>query len=213
MQVVLILIIIALIGAYAYLKVQERKDGGAVRERPRRERPTRETTRDDERSGLDLLGLDDDLTSGAARRGGREAVDEVDEVEVVEELVDIDDDEIVVVDVDENPLETVDTTSIDEEFEHLTSRLSDTLVAEEQALEELELEEEVLDEDALLEPETAIEEPVPTVDSLVEAPINEDVRSADDIMEASKATEVAPEGNAELQKLLQKVQLRLSSYE
>ena len=48
-----------------------------------------------------------------------------------------------------------------------------------------------------------------------EAPINEDVSSADDIMAASQATElqVEEDDNSELAKLLAKVQARLAAYE
>jgi hypothetical protein len=81
-------------------------------------------------------------------------------------------------------------TAVDDEFASLTA--------------DVELE---ADYEAELEAEYEAEA------EAVEAPIKEDVESADDIMEASKQTEINPAGNAELQRLLQKVQARLTAYE
>lgn len=70
-----------------------------------------------------------------------------------------------------------------------------------------------------LEPEPVHEpEPAPLATQTLEppAPIDETVRSEDDILAASKATELsiaASEGDSELAKLLSKVQDRLAAYE
>lgn len=103
------------------------------------------------------------------------------------------------VEVDANPLdelERLDDVDVIAEVERIEARESSTL-----EFDEVEV---------VAEPEA----PASSGLFSVPAPINEDVRSDDEIMAASQATELSvAEDNSELAKLLAKVQARLAAYE
>ena len=184
--ILLIIVALGLIGAYAYIKVRERREddlgsGAPARPTPRSSSVAvedltdldEEDEQDEEVDVLDdrpsssswleeIAVRDDDALADLEALADAPAVEEIDEAvtdEVTAEAYDL------------------DTTTVDEEFESLTA--------------DLEVD---------VEPESTVV-------------VKEEVETADDIMANSKATEINPAGNTELQNLLQKVQARLSQYE
>ena len=172
--ILLIIVALGLIGAYAYIKVRERREDDLGGGAPARPTPPRSSSVAVE----DLTDLDEEDEQD-------EEVDVLDDrpssSSWLEEIAVRDDDALAdLEEIDEAPTDEaydLDTTTVDEEFESLTA--------------DLEVD---------VEPESTVV-------------VKEEVETADDIMANSKATEINPAGNTELQNLLQKVQARLSQYE
>jgi hypothetical protein len=188
--ILLIIVALGLIGAYAYIKVRERREddlGGGAPARPTPPRSSsvavedltdldEEDEQDEQDEEVDVLDdrpsssswleeiavRDDDALADLEALADAPAVEEIDEAVTDEVTAEAYD---------------LDTTTVDEEFESLTA--------------DLEVD---------VEPESTVV-------------VKEEVETADDIMANSKATEINPAGNTELQNLLQKVQARLSQYE
>lgn len=127
---------------------------------------------------------------------------------------------------DAEPAEEITFTSLDEPEEELDTSTFDELASFDDldAVAEVDTYEVAADSGTDVEYEEAVEaeveaEPVRTSLFSAPAPIREDVSSADDILEASHATELhigdepGAADNSELAKLLAKVQSRLAAYE
>ena len=185
--ILLIIVALGLVGAYAYIKVRERREDDLGEGAPTRPAPPRSTsvavddlTDLDEEDEEEVDVLDDRPSTSSWLE--EIAVRDDDALAGLEALADTDAPELE--ELDEPAAEAVpaeaydlDTTTVDEEFESLTADL-----------------------------EVEVEAESPVI-------VKEEVETADDIMANSKATEINPAGNTELQNLLQKVQARLSQYE
>jgi hypothetical protein len=190
--ILLIIVALGLIGAYAYIKVRERREddlgSGA---------PARPTPRSSSVAVEDLTDLDEE--------------DEQDEQDEQDEEVDVLDDrpsssswleEIAV--RDDDALADLEALADAPAVEEIDEAVTDEVTAEAYDLDTTTVDEEFESLTADLEVDV---EPESTV------VVKEEVETADDIMANSKATEINPAGNTELQNLLQKVQARLSQYE
>lgn len=187
--ILLIIVALGLVGAYAYVKVRERREADDGIGAPARPAPARRAAvvEEDSADVDELEDLDEDLDVLDDRPASSSWLEDIavrddDALVGLESLADpepaVVEDELVdeEVEVAAEAYE-LDTTTVDEEFESLTA--------------DLEVE---------VEPDSTVV-------------VKEEVESADDIMANSKATEINPAGNTELQNLLQKVQARLAQYE
>lgn len=191
LTIVLIIVALGLVGAYAYIRVKERREDGygAGPERPSAPSRTAVVDDDDEVEEVEEIDVLEDRPASSSwlediavrdddALADLEALGTTDPAAVeAEELA-----EVGAADTSYDAgydtsyeIDELDTTTVDEEFESLTADLE-------------------------------VEDDTPII-------VKEDVESADDIMANSKATEINPAGNTELQNLLQKVQARLAQYE
>ena len=185
--ILLIIVALGLIAAFAYVKVRERREddyGGAPARTPAPPRASTAVDDDIVEEDEEVDALDDLLVKRPASSSWLEdiAVRDDDALAGLEAITDperAEVDEVEPAELGADEAYDLDTTTVDEEFESLTADL------------EVGIEDEP--------------------DSLVI--VKEEVQTADDIMANSKATEINPAGNSELQNLLSKVQARLAQYE
>lgn len=192
LKILLIIVALGLIGAYAWVKIRERRESGEAGPAPRRSEPRRPESA----AVVDTEPLADTDVE----------VEEVEEIDLFEDrpassswLEDIavrDDDALSDLGIDDRGIDELDEAEVEDLVES----------TEIDELERTRVDEEFESITADLEVATDLETDTPVV-------VNEEVESADDIMANSRATEINPAGNTELQKLLQKVQSRLAEYE
>ncbi len=185
--ILLIIVALGLIAAFAYVKVRERREDDHGSAPARTSTAPRESTVVDDvidEEDDDVDALDDLLVKRPASSTWLEdiAVRDDDALAGLEGLTDAEvaeSDDVDTVEVVADDAYDLDTTTVDEEFESLTADL------------EVGIDDET---------------DTPVI-------VKEEVETADDIMANSKATEINPAGNTELQNLLSKVQARLAQYE
>lgn len=199
LRIFLILVLLGLVAAIVYVKFSTR--AGRYERPDRAERPSSRAT-------TTVAEPEEDYEE--------EYVDDVDERRSsawVEEIAVPDDDALA--ELDREFAEEADLL-VEDDLVIVADDDGDVLIAEELTVVEVEPDEVVDEVEVEVEEDydpATVDEEFESITAGFEEEIIEDVRSDDDIMAASRATEINPAGNSELQRLLQKVQMRLNEYD